>query len=147
MFVFPVEDSLVYVEPVYLEASLGSLPEVKRVIVYYGERIAYKATLAEALDALFGEGAGAPLNAVNPMEAGQKAAAILEAGGELTPEQPTDPGTGTGGDTTVTSDIDKLIVLANEAYEKALAAQKEGDWAGYGQYMNQLQQYLSQLGQ
>ncbi|NCB42598.1 MAG: UPF0182 family protein [Clostridia bacterium] len=145
MFVFPVEGSLIYVEPVYLEASQGSLPEVKRVIVYYNDRIAYKPTLAEALDALFGEGAGNPLNAENPVEAGREAAAILEAGGEIVPETPT--GTQTGGETVVTSDLQELIRLANEAYEKALSAQKEGDWAGYGQYMNQLQQYLSQLGQ
>ena len=145
MFVFPVEGSLVYVEPVYLEASQGSLPEVKRVIVYYGDRIAYKPTLAEALDALFGEGAGMPLNADNPVEAGKEAAAILEAGGVIEPETPT--GTENGEGTIVTSDLQELIQLANEAYEKALSAQREGDWAGYGQYMNQLQQYLTQLGQ
>ena len=145
MFVFPVEGSLVYVEPVYLEASQGSLPEVKRVIVYYGDRIAYKPTLAEALDALFGDGAGDPLNSDNPVEAGKEAAAILEAGGELVPETPTSPQP--GGDTTGTLDLQALIQLANEAYERALAAQREGDWAGYGQYMNQLQQYLSQLAQ
>lgn len=59
MFVIPIEESIVYVEPVYLEASnTGSLPEVKRVIVAYGDRIAYEETLGEALDALFGIGTG-----------------------------------------------------------------------------------------
>ena len=56
MFVVPIEDSLLYIEPVYLEATNSSIPEVKRVIVAYGDRIAYEPTLAEALNSLFGEG-------------------------------------------------------------------------------------------
>ena len=56
MFIVPIEDSLLYIEPVYLEATNSSIPEVKRVIVVYGDRIAYEPTLAEALNSLFGEG-------------------------------------------------------------------------------------------
>ena len=56
LFVIPIEDSLLYVEPVYLEATNSSIPEVKRVIVVYGDNIAYEATLAEALTSMFGEG-------------------------------------------------------------------------------------------
>jgi uncharacterized protein len=144
MFVFPVEGSLLYVEPVYLEASQGSLPEVKRVIVYYGERIAYEPTLAEALDTLFGDGTGDPLNTDNPIEEGRAAAAILEAGGVVPPVVPGDNGQEPGGETPVT-DITQLAALASEAYENALAAQKAGDWAGYGKYMEELQQYLDQM--
>lgn len=55
MFVIPIEDSLIYVEPVYLEASNSAIPEVKRVIVAYNDRIAYEPTLAEALASLFGK--------------------------------------------------------------------------------------------
>ncbi|MDO4541812.1 MAG: UPF0182 family protein, partial [Bacillota bacterium] len=54
MFVIPIEDSLMYVEPIYLESSNSSLPEVKRVIIYYNERIAYESTLDAALNAMFG---------------------------------------------------------------------------------------------
>ena len=46
MFVIPIDDSLLYVEPVYLEATNSSIPEVKRVIVVYGDEIAYESTLA-----------------------------------------------------------------------------------------------------
>ncbi len=52
MFVVPIEDSLLYIEPVYLEATNSSIPEVKRVIVAYGDQIAYEATLADALNSL-----------------------------------------------------------------------------------------------
>ncbi len=58
LFIIPIEDSLLYVEPVYLEATNSSIPEVKRVIVAYNNKIAYEATLAEALDSLFGDGTG-----------------------------------------------------------------------------------------
>ncbi|MDR1953945.1 MAG: UPF0182 family protein, partial [Clostridiales Family XIII bacterium] len=44
MFVIPIEESIMYVEPIYLKASDSSLPEVKRIIIYYGDRIAYEAT-------------------------------------------------------------------------------------------------------
>lgn len=58
LFIIPIEDSLIYVEPVYLEATNSSIPEVKRVIVAYGDQIAYEPTLAKALDTLFGDGTG-----------------------------------------------------------------------------------------
>ena len=41
-----------------MEASESSIPEVKRVIVAYGDKIAYEKTLSEALDKLFGQGSG-----------------------------------------------------------------------------------------
>ena len=42
-----------YVEPVYLEASNQAIPEMKRVIVAYGDRISYSSNLEEALEDLF----------------------------------------------------------------------------------------------
>ncbi|MDO5331129.1 MAG: UPF0182 family protein, partial [Bacillota bacterium] len=97
MFVIPVENSLLYVEPVYLEASTSSLPEVKRVIVYYNEQLAYASTLSEALDELFGAGAGDPLKTSYPIITGKEMAAAIEAG-VVTPAednptvvQPVDP--------------------------------------------------------
>lgn len=118
MFVIPIEDSILYVEPVYLEATSSSIPEVKRVIVVYGDRIAYKETLGEALAALFGES--------------------------------TSPSTNPGSVDVTDSEADdlttsQLIQLANEAFEKAQSAQQSGDWAGYGQYLQQLQKYLAML--
>ncbi len=90
MFVIPVEQSLLYVEPVYLEASTSSLPEVKRVIVYYDDKLAYAHTLADALDMIFGEGAGAPLNTGYPIITGKEMAEEL-----LNPPTPVDPDDGT----------------------------------------------------
>ena len=48
---------MLYIEPIYLKAdNENSLPEVKRVVVAYGDRISYEETLEKALDNLFGTG-------------------------------------------------------------------------------------------
>ena len=39
----------------------------------------------------------------------------------------------------------ELIAAAQAAYENAIEAQKKGDWAGYGKYMNELEKYLNKL--
>ena len=49
----PIENSILYVSPLYLRAEQGHLPELKRVIAAYGEHVVMKETLAEALSALF----------------------------------------------------------------------------------------------
>src|SRR5699024_7589069 len=53
LLVIPIEDTLLYVEPLYIESSnRTSLPEVKRIIVSYGDKIVMQSTLDESLDAL-----------------------------------------------------------------------------------------------
>ncbi|GAB1476380.1 UPF0182 family protein [Bacillota bacterium] len=125
MFVIPIEDSLVYVEPIYLEATNSSLPEVKRVIVYYNDRIAYESTLAKALDTMFGKGSGSPLNGGGTGEAGTGEPSETPDGGIL--------------------DTDTLIRKAVEAYNNAVSAQNKGDWAAYGGYLEELEGYLNRL--
>lgn len=55
LLVIPIDDSILYVSPLYLRAVEGHLPELKRVIASYGERVVMKETLEEALAALFVE--------------------------------------------------------------------------------------------
>lgn len=130
LYVLPVEGTLLYAEPIYLEATSGSLPEVKRVIMYYGEKLAYKSTLAECLDALFGEGAGSPLNTANPIEEGRLLAEAMEKG-EFTPGKP--PQTQPGSDTAEPGENagrDEYLEKAAEAYDKAM------------EYLQQMKEYL-----
>ena len=116
LFVIPIGTSLLYVEPVYLEATNQAIPEVKRVIVAYQDKIAYEPTLGEALISLFGGEAGK---------------------GDKTDE---DGGGGSGSD-----DIASLVAKAQNAYDKAIECQKNGDWEGYGKYIKQLEGYLTKL--
>jgi uncharacterized membrane protein (UPF0182 family) len=60
LLVIPIENSLLYVTPLYLRAEHGHLPELKRVIAAYGEHVVMRETLAEALAALFVEPGAAP---------------------------------------------------------------------------------------
>jgi uncharacterized protein len=53
LLVIPIENSILYVSPLYLRAQQGQLPELKRVIAAYGDRVVMKETLAEALSSLF----------------------------------------------------------------------------------------------
>lgn len=121
MFVIPIEESLMYVEPVYLEASNQAIPEVKRVIVAYEDRIAYQPTLAAALEELFGEDASAGASGSGKEMSGEK---------------------GSKGES---SSVKDLAIKASEAYEKAVNAQRQGDWKLYGEYLKELQKYLDQL--
>lgn len=53
--VVPIENSILYVSPLYLRAASGQLPELKRVIAAYGDRVVMEGTLGEAIAALFKE--------------------------------------------------------------------------------------------
>ena len=116
MFVIPIEDSILYVEPVYLEATNSSIPEVKRVIVAYGDKIAYKPTLAEALNDLFGEGSAKDTNA--------------EGGSDKKPGKLSQS---------------ELIKKCQDAYDNAQDALSDGNWSKYGEYMDKLENYLNEL--
>jgi uncharacterized membrane protein (UPF0182 family) len=127
--VIPIEESLIYVRPLYLRASGGRIPELTRVIVAYENRIVMQETLEEGLAALFG-------GKVPPSSAGT-----------LTTAAPTDPGPPAEGDPG-SPPGPNLTGLASEAqahYERAVAAQKSGDWATYGEELRRLGEVLDRM--
>ncbi len=69
LLVIPIEQSLLYVKPVYLIAEGTEIPQLKRVIVSDGDRIAMELTLEEAVAAVFGRTSPRPGLAA-PLEAG-----------------------------------------------------------------------------
>ncbi|MCI8608305.1 MAG: UPF0182 family protein [Firmicutes bacterium] len=133
MFVIPINTSLLYVEPVYLEATNSSIPEVKRIIMAYDDKIAYEETIAECLVSLFGDQAEQGINTPD---------------GQPTTGKPGDGDTDQpGSDTPDENQMSQteLIQKAAEALEDAQNAQKNGDWAAYGEYLEQLEKYLNKL--
>jgi uncharacterized membrane protein (UPF0182 family) len=68
LLVIPIENSILYVTPLYLRAEYGHLPELKRVIAAYGEKVVMKETLSEALSALFATPGTAPTAPGRAME-------------------------------------------------------------------------------
>jgi uncharacterized membrane protein (UPF0182 family) len=131
MFVIPIESSLIYVEPIYLKSANSPLPEVKRVVVYYGDKIAYKATLAEALNEMFGEGVG---------NVATDASSSGDADGDSKNQDKDKPSS-----SSEKPSQSKLIADANAAYEAMIEAQKKGDWAEYGKQLDKLSELLKQL--
>jgi uncharacterized protein len=120
LLVIPIKDSIVYIEPLYIQASQSAMPELKRVIVAYSDRIAMDASLGGALIKVFG-------------------AAPPGAGTTTSTPVPVPPGGGTAGGTAAD------IAQARDLYAKALAAQKAGDWAAYGRYIAELGVTLDRL--
>jgi uncharacterized membrane protein (UPF0182 family) len=123
LLVIPVESSLVYVQPLYLRAETGKIPELKRVIVAYENRIAMEETLERALGRIFGE--AAPVGAAPP--AGEAAAAGAAAPARL-------PGAD-----------GELAARAREHYDRALKAQRDGDWALYGEEIRRLGEVIGKM--
>ena len=130
MFIIPINSSILYVEPVYLEATNSSIPEVKRIIVAYDDKIAYEETLAECLVSLFGD---------------EAASGIDSSGGSVNEQQSANEETGQGASTTSELSQTELIQKAASAYDNAQSALQQGDWAAYGEYMDELEDALSQL--
>ena len=124
LLVIPIEESLLYIRPLYLRAAGGRIPELKRVIVAYQNQIVMEETLDEALGRLFPRGSG-----------GAPVAAPVEAPGAkpATPQAP------------LTADVAALTAQAREAYDRAMKAQREGNWALYGEEIKRLGELLAQL--
>jgi len=152
MFVIPIENSFMYVEPIYLRASIGSLPEVKRVIVYYDGRIAYKETLREALNEMWpGAGDATLLGDAPPeIDAPAKPATPTPTPGPTSPVTPTPPAPGPVTPAPTSPDLSgmseaELVQMASDAYSSGQDALKRGDWAAYGEAQKTLENCINQL--
>jgi hypothetical protein len=111
----PIENNLIYIEPIYLQASSSgeqNIPELKKVIVAYEDSIVMADSLKDGLNQIFGKSASSQ----------------NETGGI------TDNG-----------DINYYANQANELYSKAQDALQDGDWAKYGDYMDQLKDTLDKM--
>ena len=124
--VSPIETkgSLLYVEPVFLQAARGEIPELKRVIVAYGDRIVMERDLERGLDKLFGrESALAKASQPVPPDIGAKQLGAEPTSTRLSPE------------------------LARRAWQHLQQAKESygDDWAKFGQQMKKLEQVLKDL--
>lgn len=131
MLVMPIADSLLYVEPVYLQAASGRIPELQRVIVATANDVVMAENLGLALVRLFGRDL---LTDEVLVELGATASAA-SAGAESPGQQQ--------GALPVT--LEELIVEANAVYERGQERLREGDLAGYADEMAVLQSLLEQL--
>jgi uncharacterized membrane protein (UPF0182 family) len=116
LLAIPIEKSLLYIQPLYLAAEQGSLPELKRVIVAFGNQIAMEETLEQSLQRIFG---------VKPAQASQAAVATAPA--------------------EITKDDQNLPRLALEHFQRSQEFLKQGNWAGYGDELKKVETLLKQM--
>ncbi len=125
LLVIPIEESLLYVRPLYLRAAGGKIPELKRVIVAYQNQIVMDESLEAALEKIFRKGVD-----IRPPEPD------APAGGAAIPSAV--PLTGD-------ESAEALADLARQHFERALQAQRDGDWALYGQEINEVGAVLARM--
>src|SRR6266404_6294165 len=120
LLVIPIEESLIYVMPLYLRAQGGRIPELKRVVVAYQNRVVMEETLDAGLAQLFG----------GPGAATRELARVSETPGAAT---------------ALSARAADLARRANESFRRAVEAQRAGDWARYGEELRRLEDVLRQL--
>jgi len=118
LLAIPIEKSILYVEPLYLAAEKGQLPELKRVIVAFGNSLAMEENLELALQRVFG--------------------------GELIREK--EPSRVTVAAVPQKEKSDRQIAgeaLAN--YRRAQELLRQGNWGGYGEELKKMEEVLREL--
>jgi uncharacterized membrane protein (UPF0182 family) len=131
LLVIPIKESILYVEPIYLEGTRTQLPELKQVIVAFGKRLTMKDNLRDALFEVF------------------DVEAPKVEGDSYVSRRPKRLEAQEGkGDGAAATGIERSRALASEAKVTFDAAQQkvaQGDWTGYGQEQQRLRQLLEEL--
>ncbi len=122
LLVIPVEEALLYVRPLYLKASGGKIPELNRVIVAYRDQIVMDESLDAALDRIFRRDGTAP-----PAPRPVREPAPAPSTTSQPPARPVDA---------------NLTARARQHYERAMQAQRDGNWALYGEEIRLLGETL-----
>ncbi len=117
LMVIPVDDALIYVEPLYLQAATGRFPELKRVLVAYGDRVAMEESLKGALLQALGVAEAPPPQETGPVAPGEE----------------------------IPADVAALARAAQAHYEAAQECLRRADWACYGREQEALGRILSAL--
>jgi uncharacterized membrane protein (UPF0182 family) len=125
LLTLPVGGGFLYVQPVFVQSSGGTqLPTLQKVLVAFGDQIAFEDTLNEALDTLFGgdSGADAGDGSVEPDPS------TTPGDPSAQPSQPSD-----GGGTSVDVQEQALLNEARQAMLDRDSALQKGDWAAFGE--------------
>jgi uncharacterized membrane protein (UPF0182 family) len=130
LIVVPVGDSLVYLQPVYLQSTSSKFPEFERIVVASPTTVVWGRTLSEALNLLLSGGQPPPTPTPQPTPG---------PGASPTPLPSAVPG--------LPTDVPGLIAYANQHFDLAQQALRDGDFARYGQEIELVRQALAQLDQ
>ena len=118
IIIVPIEDSLLYLNTIYLKAnSENSMPEMKRVILSNGDKIVIEENIEKALLKLFN---------YNSFEENKNSNKDETSNTEITSDN-------------------SGVKEAADLFNKAIEAQKNGDWATYGEFINKLGDVLNKM--
>ena len=120
--VIPIKDSLIYVEPLFLAANNGKIPQLKKIFVVYGDKVAMEDDLDTALKKIF-------VDSKNDVKLTDNINDVINK----------------SSDNDVSTDAKVLIKEASKHFKKAKEAQKNDDWASYGKEINALGKTLELL--
>ena len=118
LLVIPIETSFIYVEPLYLRATQSGMPELKRVLVVHGEKLAMAENLDQALFKVFSDRAPPPVSVM--------------------PKAPPHPSAAPEG-------LKAMTENALQHLETAQERLRAGDFTGYGEFIQKLREALIQL--
>jgi uncharacterized membrane protein (UPF0182 family) len=145
LLMIPIGNSNMFVEPIYLQADQNSLPELKRVVVVNGNRVAMEPSLQQSIAVVFGEAestlpTGGAVSGAQPTPtpggATPAATPTAAAGVEATPTATPVP---------LTGDVADLARQAEAAFQRAQAALQDGDFATYGEEIDLAQALIAQI--
>jgi len=133
-----MDNSILYVEPIYLRASQNAIPELQQVIVGRGDgEVVMRPTLSQALAALLGE---APSGLIPEQPTWTEA--------NVVPAAPTAPAAKPGAPAAAPAmpgNVRDLAAQADREFKEALDKQRKGDWAGYGDAIKKLQKTIGEM--
>jgi uncharacterized membrane protein (UPF0182 family) len=113
----PIEDSLLYVQPIFVQASQGAIPELRRVPVFFNNQLGYTANLADSIDQVLDRTSRAP-----------------PAGGRQPPVSPQTPSTA----------LARILQQQAEEYRRAQQALDRNDLGAYQQAVERLGRLIQQ---
>ena len=123
LLILPMNNSLLYVEPIYIQSEdeKTAIPELRRVVIGYENEVVWGETLEDALNEMFGQRTQRQIT---------EATAILETAADPSTDQ---------------TSLQELIEQANRYFDQAQRAQRAGDWTEYGRSLQLLEETLKQL--
>jgi uncharacterized membrane protein (UPF0182 family) len=139
LIVVPVGDSLLYLQPIYLQSTGSAFPEFRRIVVASPRQVVWGTNLEEALRLLLvSEGAEPPPPTTGPSPTPGGSPGPSPTAGPTAPPDPNDP---------LPNDVSGLIDYANRHFELAQVALQAGDFAGYGREIARVEAALQRLEQ
>lgn len=147
LLTLPVGGGLLYVQPVYVQASSGTtFPLLQRVLVSFGNKIGFAETLDEALNQVFGGNSGAQAGdagsggapSPSPSPSGSPSPTPSGTPSASASPTPSPSGSSTGGDATARADLQSALQAASQAMKDGQAALAANDFAAYGAAQSRL---------